>query len=228
MVRSRRSATARSRWVRNRSSRPPSRWATMKRRARRCGAPTSDARRSNHSASRPSAARSERMPSSPRVRRPGTFSMTVNAGSSSAMTRRNSGQSHRGSSAPRRAPATLTGWQGKPPQRTLIASTFPRFTSCTEPKSFVPGNRARSRRLQNGSISDWNTMRVPSPSPRASPFSRPAMPEKSEPIAKLLTRAFASSSAACPRTGDVAGPRCADSRTGHPSRAYGARGCSPR
>jgi hypothetical protein len=83
--------------------------ATMNRRVRRCGAPTSHAPRVPHSASNPRAARSASTSRSPRARNPGTFSARTTAGRSTAIDRAKAGQSHRGSRWASPLPATLTG-----------------------------------------------------------------------------------------------------------------------
>lgn len=89
-------------------------WARMKTRSRRWLAPTPAALNTSHSALNPSAAKSPRTSPSPLEKSPGTFSTKTTPGPTSRTTRATSGHNHRSSADPRREPATLTGWHGKP------------------------------------------------------------------------------------------------------------------
>ena len=149
--------------------------------SRRCGAPTSAARRVVHCASNPAWARSARTRSSPRVRRRPTFSTTTSSGRTSPMARANENQSRlRRPASPCRVPALLMSWQGNPPHKTLASgkcwtrSRFPRFGTS--------GHHRRKTWHAYGSTSLWKTTSPPRTASTAR--SSPPIPEKREPISK--------------------------------------------
>ena len=122
--------------------------------SRRCGAPKAAADSTCHSASYPHAAKSLSIPPNVPPQHhltvgPGHFQPTTHRGLISRMSLANSGQSHRSSRTPRRAPASETGWQGNPPQ-----ISDGRLTACP------PGNPARARSLPSPSKSATETSRT--------------------------------------------------------------------
>ena len=89
------------------------------------------------------------------------------------------------SASPLPRPAAETSVHMKPPQRTSTGERLWAEHSWTSRNLSVPGNRARSTRSQNSSISTLQDTRAGSSASAkaaSSPMSRPPIPVKSEPM----------------------------------------------
>ena len=116
---------------------------------------------------------------------PGTFSHTMNLGfpcsnliSFTILTysRNNTDCSP---SSPVLFPAMLMFWQGEPPATMSTGSRSAPFIRPMSPSCCASGKRTCVTLIGNGSISDSQTVRIPTYSPAS---SKPPLPEKKEPI----------------------------------------------
>jgi hypothetical protein len=141
----------------------------------------------SHSASNPHAARSASIPPKSRPdaaeRNPGTFSTKTHVGLTRRTTRMNSGQSQRSSASPSLRPATLTGWQGNPPQRRSTGASSSPVSVVMSPYLGTSGQCFVKTRRHHSSISTCQRTSIPA---RSSPRSIPPIPENREPTVSVI------------------------------------------